>query len=144
MCCWCCGWLSFCTGSSYPVEVEAEVTGEFQLHVHPLSSSALQVSWGEPLGTYGLYKIRYRCAVKKKHRWSIIKPNHGWSAVKSNHGSHQCQITGLKPDTSYEIQIKNKSIPKQQQEYSPSVFGQTLRGTEADMSRAAEKTRLLS
>ena len=133
MCRWCCGLLSSCTGSSVPLQAEAEVTGEFQLHVHPLSSSALQVIWAEPSGEYGWYKIRYRPAVGN-HRWSTIKPPFG---------THQCQITRLRPDTSYEIQIENKSLPRQLQQYSSSVFGQTQRGTQTDRDHAAERAPLL-
>ena len=125
-CCqWLCACLASCTGSTVPIEVEAEFADEFCFHLETLSSTAIRVTWGEPSGQYGWYKIRYRRAAGGK--WKLAKPEFG---------VNRHDLTGLKQDTEYEVQIENKSIARELQQYSRSAFTRTWRGTQTEQMRA--------
>ena len=101
----------------------------------PKHSTAIEVTWSEPGGVLNFYKIRYRRAVGPGK----------WKSVKPRQGSDHYLITQLKPDTEYEFQIENKSLPVEEQTYSASMFARTSPGTATDRQRVrdAERTRLL-
>jgi len=128
---WFCGCLSQCVNhmSENPmsptlVQVESVFSEELQLRLATVDSTTIRVLWGEPSGGYSWYKIRYRRVDGGK-----------WKFVSPGFGEHTYDLTDLKPDTDYEVQIENKALSREQQRYTSGVIAQTEPGLPTPKTR---------
>ena len=99
----------------HAVQTLAAETGQFEVRLDAIGSTAIQVSWGEPSGEYAIYKIRYRLAKSK------------WKSAKSEEGANFINLKGLQVDSEYEVQVVNKAVPVKKQNYCQSVVCRTCK-----------------